>query len=732
MPTLDWIGKAAVVRHHAEVPFRLLEEVPGLSCPLADGGDTENLIVQGDNLEALKALLPRYAGQVKCIYIDPPYNTGNEGWVYNDAVNSPEIRQWLGKVVGKEAEDLSRHDKWLCMMYPRLVLLRQFLREDGAIFISIDDNEVAPLRLLMDEIFGRHRFVATCAWQKRYSRENRGAIGDVHEYLVVYAAEVERFKEVRNRVPLNADQTALYKSSKDPRGPWQSVSMTAQGWRPNQMYEIVAPNGKKHSPPEGRCWAMTEPEFMKLREVNKIYFGKDGNGVPRIMRFLSEVEGLVPWTWWPHEDVGHTDEARKEVQSLFGTQTAFDTPKPTRLIQRILQIATNPGDLILDSFAGSGTTGHAVLRMNASGRVGVPPAGSGILPEPETASGATYTRRRRLPHFEKPWAIYAVTFVTMGRRELSPRSRTHVLDALRHFHGLRYELFAACVMPDHVHLLVQPWIKEQNDRGESVFWPLGELMHSIKSFTAKAINKEEGTRGSVWEQERFDRYVRGDRDLEEKFRYILENPMRAGLGEDYRWVWEPGCDEADGSGGTPEPAGGTPTQPGASARRFILCEIDEKIARDITAERVRRVAKGYTNTKGDPVEGLGGGFQFVKLGKTLFDETGAIRADVKFSELAEFVFFRETGRPLSKPARGERRTALLGTHEGRAVYLLFNGILGDRSVDGGNVLTGPILAQLAPHDGPKVIYAAACRLGRARLEAGQITFKQTPYDLQVP
>ena len=173
MPTLNWIGKDAVVKHHKDVPFRLLEPVPELSCgPDQSGLVSGNLIVQGDNLHALKALLPRYAGQVKCIYIDPPYNTGNEGWAYNDNVNSPEIRKWLGAVVGKEGETLDRHDRWLCMMYPRLVLLRQFLREDGAIFVSIDDNEVATLRLLMDEIFGASNFVATVLWQKVYSPKN--------------------------------------------------------------------------------------------------------------------------------------------------------------------------------------------------------------------------------------------------------------------------------------------------------------------------------------------------------------------------------------------------------------------------------------------------------------------------------------------------------------------------------------------------------------------------------
>ena len=250
MPTLDWIGKNAVVNHHLRVPYRLLKDVPDLSC--GDPG-TGNLIVQGDNLLALKALLPFYAGQVKCIYIDPPYNTGNEGWVYNDNVKSPIIQKWLGEVVGKEGETLDRHDRWLCMMYPRLALLKQFLRPDGSIWISMDDSEIALLRMLMDGIFGHDRFVACNVWQKRYSRENREAIGDVHEYLLVYAMDKERFKQTRNRVGFASKQFKNYKNpNNDPNGPWQSISMTAQGWRPNQMYEITAPNGKKHTPPEGR------------------------------------------------------------------------------------------------------------------------------------------------------------------------------------------------------------------------------------------------------------------------------------------------------------------------------------------------------------------------------------------------------------------------------------------------------------------------------------------------
>ncbi|MBI4625147.1 MAG: site-specific DNA-methyltransferase [Verrucomicrobia bacterium] len=248
MPTLTWIGKEAVVNHHHEVPYHLLRDVPALGCGPADAG---NLIVEGDNLTTLKALLPYYAGQVKCIYIGPPYNTGNEGWVYNDNVNSPEIKAWLGKVVGKEAEDLSRHDKWLCMMYPRLRLLREFLREDGSIWISMDDSEIHLLRALMDEIFGRQRFVACNVWQKRYSRENREAIGDVHEYLLVYAMNPARFKATRNKIPPTGKQAKVYRNpNNDPRGRWRPIPLTAQAGHatPEQFYEIVAPSGKRWHP----------------------------------------------------------------------------------------------------------------------------------------------------------------------------------------------------------------------------------------------------------------------------------------------------------------------------------------------------------------------------------------------------------------------------------------------------------------------------------------------------
>ncbi|TLM68164.1 MAG: site-specific DNA-methyltransferase [Deltaproteobacteria bacterium] len=311
-----------------------------------------NLIIEGDNFDALRYLRMTHSGKVKCIYIDPPYNTGNRDFVYNDRFFDSTNR--------------FRHSTWLEFMYRRLLLARDLLHPDGAIFVSIDDNELFPLGMLMHRVFGEKNFVANCIWQKRYSRENRETIGDAHEYLLVYAADPERFKFVRRKLPFEQKQLGLYKNpNNDPNGLWQSVSLTAQGYRPNQMYEITAPSGKKHRPPDGTCWKVIESEYLRLVEQGRIYFGKDGNGVPRRVHYLKDAEGIVPWTWWPHEEVGHTDEARKEIQNFFGTQTAFQTPKPVRLIERILRIATGPDDLVLDFFAGSGTTAHAVLKLNA-------------------------------------------------------------------------------------------------------------------------------------------------------------------------------------------------------------------------------------------------------------------------------------------------------------------------------------------------------------------------------
>jgi adenine-specific DNA-methyltransferase len=254
------------------------------------------------------------------------------------------------------------------MMYPRLVLLRELLAEDGSIWVSIDDREAHYLKVLMDEVFGRANFIASNIWQKGYSRENREAIGDVHEYIMVFVKNPDKFKAQRNRIPLDESQAKIYRNPENPNETdsskrWRGLPMTAQGYRLNQMYKIISPKGKEHLPPEGRCWSMIEPEFLKLKEKGRIYWGKDGNAQPSLIRYLSEVEGLVPWTWWPHEEVGHTDESKKEIHELFGKVDAFGSPKPERLLQRMLQIATNPTDLVLDSFLGSGTTAAVAHKM---------------------------------------------------------------------------------------------------------------------------------------------------------------------------------------------------------------------------------------------------------------------------------------------------------------------------------------------------------------------------------
>jgi len=366
MPTLDWIGKKAVENHHKEVPYRLLRGVPELS---AGEPGTGNLLVQGDNLEALKALLPYYAGKVKCIYIDPPYNTGNENWIYNDAVNSPEMRQWLGTVVGRD--DLSSHDKWLCMMYPRLALLREFLTEEGAIFISIDDNEVQNLRAIMDELFGKENFVATIIWQKVYSPKNSARhLSEDHDYIVVYAKNADLWKP--NLISRSASQDDRYKNpDNDPRGPWKTSDLSARNPYSLGTYSVRCPSGRViEGPPKGRYWVVSQEKFEALNADNRIWWGKDGTAIPQVKKFLSEVkQGVVPQTLWKYEDVGHTQEAKQELVGMCDfadSASVFITPKPVRLIQKILEIASDSDSIVMDSFAGSGTTAHAVLKANAS------------------------------------------------------------------------------------------------------------------------------------------------------------------------------------------------------------------------------------------------------------------------------------------------------------------------------------------------------------------------------
>ena len=415
MPTLEWIGKDKVISHHKDVPLRVLDEKYTYNTEHSD-----NMIIRGDNLEALKALLPQYEGKIKCIYIDPPYNTGNEGWVYNDNVNDPKIRKWLGEVVGKEGEDLSRHDKWLCMMYPRLKLLHRLLAQDGAIFISIDDNELFYLKMVCDEVFGSSCYLSTVSWQRTYSTRNdsKGIVSEV-EYILCYSKSPDWQP---NKLPRTAEMDSKYKNPDNDVALWRTDNPYAPGAATHQgmVYAIQHPfTGKLLYPSNGRCWTFGQNQMLEMMsqwteyelkdigdiaerakicgvnpdEVRKdvcaivlskplsearedaerilkrgqwprFYFTKNGMGGIARKTYLYNVGGKPPTNFWSHSDAGHTDEAKKALLSIFSGQATFDTPKPARLIEMILKIATDKNSIILDCFAGSGTTAHAVLNMN--------------------------------------------------------------------------------------------------------------------------------------------------------------------------------------------------------------------------------------------------------------------------------------------------------------------------------------------------------------------------------
>ncbi len=361
MPTLNWIGKEAVINHDKEVPFRLLKKVKSTSA----GESSQNLILHGDNLHALKALMPYYAGKIKCIYIDPPYNTGNESWVYNDKVNSPKIKKWLGKVVGKEVEDLCRHDKWLCMMYPRLKLLKELLKDDGAIFISIDDNEHCNLKKAMDEIFGEENFVANIVWQKKYTQSNDAKyFSATHDFIICYAKNKQNNNFKVKLLARTKEQDARYKNSdNDPRGSWMTQPLHAKSGT-DSGYEFTFLNGVKWSPPMGTFPRYSVKTLQEADKEGKIWFGRKGDAIPRLKKYLNEMkQGVIPKTIWLYDEVGSNDEAKKDYKNLF-PDNGFATPKPVRLLKRLINLSANSDDIILDSFAGSGTTGHAVMNLN--------------------------------------------------------------------------------------------------------------------------------------------------------------------------------------------------------------------------------------------------------------------------------------------------------------------------------------------------------------------------------
>lgn len=529
MPTLNWIGKEAVQKHHLEIPYRLLEYDAQLS--LGDPA-SENLIVQGDNLHALKALLPYYAGKVKCIYIDPPYNTGNEKWQYNDNVNAPEIKEWLNKTVGSEGEDLSRHDKWLCMMYPRLQLLKKFLSSDGAIFISIDENEFANLKHLCDEIFGGHNSIGVFIWKARSGKGGTASkIAMLHEYVLCYANDLKRINLLKD--------IRIGKERREQLRQWGQADRRED--RPTMFYPIEAPDGslvypRKSDGTDGR-WRVSQQAFQKLLQAGLIDFSLKDNQYQIYRKYpegnLTEtaLDSLIM-------NQGTASTGTIELKNIFGSK-AFETVKPTSLIKYLINLVVgkDANSFVLDSFAGSGTTAHAVLQLN----------------------------------------------------------------------------------------------------------------------------KEDG-----------------------------------------------------------------------GNRKFILIEMEEEIASKITAERVRRVMSGYSVEKGKDenewIEGLGGGFRYCKLSLPLFDRFGNISEDVKFADLARHVYFSETGLPLT--IDHSLGSPLIGLHKNKAIYLLYNGILGDKSVTGGNILTSKILNNLPAFDGLKIIFGEGCRLSESRLRDENIIFKQIPFEIR--
>lgn len=553
MPELNWIGKKEVVKHHQDVPTHLLEPVAELSCGDSDSG---NLIVQGDNLIALKALLPRYAGKVKCIYIDPPYNTGNEGWAYNDNVNSPEIKKWLGKVVGAEAEDLSRHDKWLCMMYPRLVLLKQFLHEEGVIFVSIGDDEIQHLRELMDEIFGTKKRLTTFVWRTDGNFDNQAKIKNCHEYILMYAKSPENFSHPQVIDPSIGENSKL-------NNPFIRNTIVKNGLK-NPVSEVELLAGFPADFENGKIPARTNqyPHYdsdliIKDWKLTNNVIAKTGWSSKSLLlnfienKFESILDTKAQKTRFVITSTGAIESIKERenpshvisvISGVGSTQSqsaelltmgyTFPFPKPVALIKYLISMHSDKHSIVLDSFAGSGTTAHAVLKLN----------------------------------------------------------------------------------------------------------------------------------------------------------------------------------EQDGGN-----------------RKFVLVEMDENIAKSVTAERNKRVIEGYENAKDESVAGLGGGFQFCRLSdEPLFTADGQVRNDVTFAQLASYVWFNET----KMGYEGKGDSPLLGVFENRAIYLLYNGILKDKKPEGGNVLTRVVFDSLPTFDGQKVIYAAACAKG-VWLEKNQIVFKQTPYALEV-
>ena len=367
---LRWVGKREAY-HSAFLPVqKIIEPLPLES---KNWESTGNVLMRGDNLDALRLLRHSYFGQVKLIYIDPPYNTQSDAFIYRDdfSAKQSEVLAQLGYTADnidyiKNIYGARTHSGWLSFMYPRLLLAKDLLRDDGVIFISIDDNEQAQLKLLCDEVFGQENFVANIIWHKRYAASNDSiGIPSMHDYVLVYQKSQE-FN--RLLLPRTDKQDSLYKfDSNDGKGKWRPDNLTVKTISESYLYEITNPNtGKKYLPTRGRCWLTSESKMQEWISEGRVFFGKNDDGAPQLKRYLNEVQqGIIPNTYWSYDEVGHTDSARKELKAIFQGHAPFDNPKPTGLLRKIFQITTSPEDLVIDFFAGSGTTGEAVMRLNA-------------------------------------------------------------------------------------------------------------------------------------------------------------------------------------------------------------------------------------------------------------------------------------------------------------------------------------------------------------------------------
>lgn len=373
---LNWAGKSdafKVLQVRTTATLKPMEEES------VNFDTTENIFIEGENLEVLKILQKSYYNKIKCIIIDPPYNTGSDSFIYPDSFK--ESKEEYQKRIGdkdeegflmkegmfrKNSKDSGHyHSNWLSMMYPRLFLAKNLLKDDGVIFVHIDDNEVHNLRLLMNEIFGEENFVANIVWEKKFAPSNDAKwFSDNHDHILIYSKNKESFRP--NLLVRSQEALDRYKNpDNDFRGVWVSGDMTVKTYNANYDYVITTPSGRNISPPKGICWRFSKAKVQELISDNRVWFGEDGNNVPRLKRFLSEVkEGITPLTIWYHKDVAHNQEAAQELRKLFEGHLYFETPKPVRLIKRIVHIASKEDDIILDFFAGSGTTAQAVLELN--------------------------------------------------------------------------------------------------------------------------------------------------------------------------------------------------------------------------------------------------------------------------------------------------------------------------------------------------------------------------------